>query len=146
MLEHVGQKNYRTFMRVAHRCLKDGGIFLLQTIGGNQSRIKSDAWMSKYIFPNGMLPSVAQIGKAIERIFIIEDLHNFGPHYDKTLMEWYRRFHEAWPKLRDKYGERFRRMWDFYLFTCAGVFRARDAQLWQIVFTKYGTPQPKCRL
>jgi len=145
MFEHVGVKNYRTFMEVAHRCLRDGGIFLLHTIGGNESKIKSDPWITKYIFPNGMLPSIAQISKAVEGLFVVEDLHNLGPHYDKTLMAWNHNFQDAWPKLREKFDDRFKRMWEYYLLSCAGAFRARDIQLWQIVLTKYGTPQPKCR-
>ena len=145
MFEHVGRKNYRTFMEVAHRCLKDEGFFLLHTIGGNTSTIKTDAWINKYIFPNGMLPSTTQIGKAVEGLFVMEDWHNLGPHYDKTLMAWHENFQKAWPKLKDKYGERLKRTWEYYLLSCAGAFRARDIQLWQIVFTKYGSPQPECR-
>ncbi|MGV8056674.1 MAG: cyclopropane fatty acyl phospholipid synthase [Smithellaceae bacterium] len=145
MFEHVGQKNYRIFMQVAHRCLKDNGIFLLHTIGGNDSTIKCDPWINKYIFPNGMLPSIAQISKAVEGIFVLEDLHNMGPHYEKTLMAWYGNFQNAWGKLKNKYDEKFKRMWDYYLLSCAGAFRARNIQLWQIVLTKYGTCQPTCR-
>lgn len=147
MIEHVGRKNYRTFMCVVHGCLKDDGIFLLQTIGSNLSKFTCDPWISKYIFPNGMLPSIAQIAKAVERLFIIEDLHNLGPHYDKTLMAWNRNFQQAWPRLQEKYDERFKRMWEYYLLSCAGAFRARSIQVWQIVMTKHGTgtAQPCCR-
>ena len=97
MFEHVGVKNYRTFMEVAHRRLKPGGVFLLHTIGGNESEIRTDPWLSKYIFPNGILPSIAQISKAVEGLFVVEDLHNLGPHYDKTLMAWNDNFQRAWP-------------------------------------------------
>jgi cyclopropane-fatty-acyl-phospholipid synthase len=142
MFEHVGRKNYRTFMEVAHRCLNDDGIFLLHTIGSNESQIKSDPWIFKYIFPNGELPSIAQITKSVEGLFVVEDLHNLGPHYDKTLMAWHDRFQRAWPQLKDTYDERFKRMWEYYLLSCAGAFRARDIQIWQFVFTKPGTPQP----
>jgi len=145
MFEHVGRKNYGTFMQAAHRCLKAGGVLLLHTIGGNESRINCDPWINKYIFPDGMLPGVAQIGKAVEGLFVIEDLHNLGPQYDKTLMAWNNNFQNAWPDLNDKYGDRFKRMWEYFLLSCAGAFRARDIQIWQIVLTKYGTPQPKCR-
>lgn len=142
MFEHVGQKNYPAFMKTAHRCLKDNGIFLLHTIGGNHSTIKCDPWITKYIFPNGMLPSIAQISKAVEGMFVVEDLHNMGPHYEKTLLAWYDNFQGAWHKLKNNYDEKFKRMWDYYLLSCAGSFRARYNQLWQIVFTPYGTPQP----
>ena len=145
MFEHVGVKNYRTFMEVAHRRLKPGGVFLLHTIGGNESEIRTDPWILKYIFPNGILPSIAQISKAVEGLFVVEDLHNLGPHYDKTLMAWNDNFQKAWPSLSAKYEERFKRMWEYYLLSCAGGFRSRYIQLWQIVLTKYGTPQPDCR-
>ena len=139
MFEHVGQKNYRTFMDVVHRCLKDGGIFLLHTIGSNTSRTGCDPWITKYIFPNGMLPSIVQITKAVEGLFVIEDWHNLGPHYDKTLMAWNDNFQQVWPKLQEKYDTRFKRMWEYYLLSCAGAFRARSNQVWQIVMTKAGT-------
>ncbi|MFO8084050.1 MAG: cyclopropane fatty acyl phospholipid synthase [Desulfobacterales bacterium] len=147
MFEHVGYKNYRTFMKVAHGCLKDDGIFLLHTIGNNISRIGCDPWITKYIFPNGMLPSIAQIGKAAEGLFVIEDWHNLCPHYDKTLMAWNRNFQQAWPELKKRYDERFKRMWEYYLLSCAGSFRARSIQVWQIVMTKSdaGRSQPRCR-
>jgi cyclopropane-fatty-acyl-phospholipid synthase len=145
MFEHVGVKNYRTFMEVAYRCLKDGGTFLLHTIGGNETEIRTDPWISKYIFPNGILPSIAQISRALEGLFVVEDLHNMGPHYDKTLMAWNDNFQKAWPVLSTRYDERFKRMWEYYLLSCAGGFRARYIQLWQFVLTKYGTVQPECR-
>jgi len=145
MFEHVGQKNYRTFMEVADRCLKEEGAFLLHTIGGNKSQVSCEPWISKYIFPNSMLPSIAQIGKAAEDIFVTEDLHNLGPHYDKTLMAWHDNFQNNWDRLEGKYDERFKRMWEYYLLCCAGAFRARKTQLWLIVFTKCGTSQPDCR-
>lgn len=145
MFEHVGQKNYQSFMRKAHGCLKDNGIFLLHTIGGNDSTINCDPWINKYIFPNGMLPSIAQISKAAEGIFVMEDLHNLGPHYEKTLLAWYENFQKSWDKLKNKYDDKFKRMWDYYLLSCAGAFRARNIQLWQIVLTRYGTSQPLCR-
>lgn len=146
MFEHVGYKNYRTYMETTARCLKNDGIAFLQTIGRNISASTIDPWINKYIFPNSMLPSIAQIGEAMEGLFVMEDWHNFGPHYDKTLMAWHRNFEASWPKHRDRYGERFYRMWNFYLLSCAGTFRARLNQLWQITMTKTGRPQPACRL
>jgi len=140
MFEHVGVKNYRDYFKVANRCLKDDGLFLLHTIGYKVSQLTSDPWIEKYIFPGGVLPSVAQIGKAIEGLFIVEDLHNFGADYDTTLMAWFQNFDAAWPKLKGEYDERFYRMWKYYLLSCAGVFRAREMQLWQIVLSKNGVP------
>jgi len=146
ILEHVGYKNYRTYMEVVNRCLKDDGIAFIHTIGGNISTTYVNAWTDKYIFPNGMLPSIAQIAKAMEGLFVMEDWHNFGPDYDKTLMAWYENFDNAWHELKDKYTDRFYRMWRFYLLSSAGGFRSRGQQLWQIVMTKPGREQPDCRI
>jgi cyclopropane-fatty-acyl-phospholipid synthase len=140
MFEHVGVKNYETYFNVAKKCLKKGGLFLLHTIGSQTSSVGGDPWIEKYIFPGGHLPSVSQIGKAVEGGFIIEDLHNFGSDYDKTLMAWWKNFDAAWPTLREKYGDRFYRMWKYYLLSCAGAFRARDIQLWQVVLSADGVP------
>lgn len=140
MFEHVGDKNYRSYFEMARRCLKPSGLFLLHTIGGNASVHETDPWINKYIFPNGMLPSIAQIGKTIEGLFVMEDWHNFGPSYDKTLMAWFHNFDAAWPKLREKYGDRFYRMWKYYLLVCAGAFRSRNIELWQIVLSPNGIP------
>ena len=145
MFEHVGPKNYPEFMRAVNRCLKPDGLFLLHTIGSNDSAPGLDPWIATYIFPNGCLPSIAQVSKAAEKHFVMEDLHNFGPYYDRTLMSWLRNFRHAWPDLRDNYGDRFKRMWEYYLQSCAGAFRARDIQLWQFVFTPIGRKQPECR-
>jgi len=145
ILEHVGYKNYRTYMEVVDRCLNDDGLAFIHTIGNNYSTTFTNRWTNKYIFPNGMLPSISQIASAMEGLFVIEDLHNLGPNYDKTLMAWYQNFNNAWPDLRDKYGDRFYRMWCFYLLSSAGGFRSRSNQLWQIIMTKTGREQPDCR-
>ncbi len=142
IMEHVGYRNYRTYMEVADRCLKKDGVALIHTIGGNVSTTHTNPWTDKYIFPYGMLPSVSQLAKAMEGLFVIEDLHNFGPDYDKTLMAWWENFDKAWPELKEKYDERFYRMWKFYLLSAAGGFRSRSNQLWQIVMTKQGREQP----
>jgi len=139
MIEHVGYKNYKTYFQVANRCLKDDGLFLLHTIGEVKSVKANDAWTEKYIFPNSMLPSVAQLGKAIEGLFVMEDWHNFGADYDKTLMAWYENFNSNWKKLKSIYDERFYRMWKYFLLSSAGAFRARGKnQLWQIVLSQKG--------
>lgn len=140
MFEHVGPKNYRTFMQVAKRCLKDDGLFLLHTIGGNFSKIQTDPWIDKYIFPNGVVPSLKQVGAALEDLFVVEDWHNFGAYYDTTLMAWHANISKAWDSLGTRYSARFRRMWDYYLLSCAASFRSRDNQLWQIVLSKKGVP------
>jgi len=145
IMEHVGFKNYRTYMQVADRCLIEGGIAFIHTIGGNKSTTIGDPFSARYIFPNGMLPSIAQLGNAMEGIFIMEDWHNIGPNYDPTLMAWCANFDRAWPSLKEKYDERFRRMWRYYLLSSAGGFRSRTLELWQIVMTRVGTSQPDCR-
>jgi cyclopropane-fatty-acyl-phospholipid synthase len=136
MFEHVGPKNYATYFDVADRNLKSDGIFLLHTIGSNKTFNGVDPWIDKYIFPNGCLPSVRQIADASEGHFVMEDWHNFGADYDKTLMAWHERFNNFWPEIADNYSERFKRMFSYYLNACAGAFRARDIQLWQVVFTR----------
>ncbi|MGI9391691.1 MAG: cyclopropane fatty acyl phospholipid synthase, partial [Boseongicola sp.] len=141
MLEHVGHKNLRTYMECIYRYLKDDGICLIHSIGDTDSSTVADPWIDKYIFPNGMLPSVRQIGNAIVEPMVLEDWHNFGVSYEKTLLAWHERFVEAWPTLNraGKYDDRFFKMWEYYLLASAGNFRSRrSAQLWQIVLSKSG--------
>ncbi len=138
MFEHVGHKNYRDYMAMARRSLTDSGLFLLHTIGKNQTHLNIDPWIEKYIFPNGALPALSELAAVAEQDFIIEDVHNFSADYDKTLMAWYERFEAAWPTIQTNYTERFHRMWRYYLLCCAGTFRARDNQLWQVVLSPSG--------
>jgi cyclopropane-fatty-acyl-phospholipid synthase len=140
MFEHVGPRNYRNyFASVRHNLAKDG-LFLLHTIGALHPARTMKHWMARYIFPNGVVPSGSQILDSSEWLLVLEDWHNFGAYYDQTLMAWYSNFESTWPSLRERYGERFRRMWRYYLLTCAGSFRARRSQLWQLVFSKNGIP------
>ena len=140
MFEHVGVKNYKIYMEVVKRCLKEDGLFLLHTIGYPLSKTGFDEWMEKYIFPNASLPSLKQISESVEKRFIIEDIHNFGQDYDKTLMAWYQNFNQHWPEFsgKDHYDQRFYRMWKYYLLSCAGSFRSREIQLWQVVLSPHG--------
>ena len=135
-MEHVGYKNYNTYMQMVHRCLKNEGIFLLHTIGSNKTVKSTDPWIEKYIFPNGQIPSAEQLTKAANGFFILEDWQNFGADYDKTLLAWHQNFVQNWEALKAQYDERFYRMWTYYLLACAGAFRARLLQLWQIVFVE----------
>ncbi len=137
MLEHVGPKNYKTYMEIAKRSLKEDGLFLLHTIGKNTPG-PIDKWMDKYIFPNAVLPTMEQILKASRGKFVLKDLHNFGPDYDKTLMAWNENFQKSWSKIKKDYSQEFKRMWEYYLLSCAGSFRAGKNQLWQLVFSKEG--------
>lgn len=138
VLEHVGYKNYDLFLKISRDFIKDDGIFLLHSIGGNMSRNYCDAWINQYIFPNGHLPSLKQLGKAYENKFIIEDFHNIGPYYENTLLGWHKNLNDHWDELKNHYDEKFHRMMNFYLLTCAGGFRAREMQLWQFVLTPHG--------
>src|SRR5262249_55346294 len=136
MFEHVGSKNYGTYFEVARRCLGEGGLFLLHTIGSHQSSSAGDRWITRYIFPGSHIPSAVEITRAIGHSFVVEDWQNFGADYDRTLLAWEQRFTARWTDLRTRYDERFRRMWRYYLLSCAGAFRARQLQLWQIVLSK----------
>lgn len=140
MFEHVGYKNYSTFMEISRRNLKDDGLLLLHTIGANNTVTTGDPWTIKYIFPNSMLPSPKQISESIENLFVLEDWHNFGADYDHTLMAWFDNFDRHWPEIQNDYDERFYRMWKYYLLSFAGAFRARKLQLWQIAMTPTGLP------
>jgi cyclopropane-fatty-acyl-phospholipid synthase len=140
LCEHVGEKHYRELMEVAHRCLGDGGLFLLHTIGNNVPRRTVDPWFDRYVWPNGLIPAISQLAPAWEGLFLVEDLHNFGADYDHTLMAWWRNVEEAWEELPERYDERFRRMWRYYLLSCAAAFRTRELQLWQVVLSKGRRP------
>ena len=142
MFEAVGRKNYRSWMEVVARSLAPDGAALLHTIGANVSGSTERSFAEKHIFPGGMLPSLAQIGRAAEGLLLVDDLHNFGPDYATTLMAWNANFQAAWPELSrsGRYDERFKRMWEFYLLSFAGGFRARRWPLWQIVLSPPGSP------
>lgn len=139
MFEHVGRKNFREYMKIVHKNLNSDGIFLLHTIGKAETQISPyDPWIDKYIFPNGTLPSQSEITKSIDRLFIMEDWHNFGTDYDKTLMAWHDNFTKNWDSIKSNYNDKFYMMWVYYLLCCAGNFRSRNMQLWQIVLSKDG--------
>ena len=140
MFEHVGLRNYRRYFDTVRRCLAPDGLTLLHTIGSNVSVRATDPWIGRYIFPNSMLPSAAQITQAFEGLFVMEDWHGFGPDYDRTLQAWRANIERAWPSLPARYDERFRRMWRFYLAASMAVFRTRQAQLWQLVLSPEGVP------
>ena len=139
MFEHVGPKNYRTYMEVVDRCLSDDGLFLLQTLGANKPLKTPDFFVEKHLFPEGVLPTIKQIGAAIEGLFVMEDWHNFGADYHKTLMAWFKNFDTQWEQLKPHYGKRFYRMWKYYLHSFAGSSQARRNQVWQMVLSKKGT-------
>jgi cyclopropane-fatty-acyl-phospholipid synthase len=140
MFEHVGGKNYRSYFETVRRCLKEGGLSLLHCIGSNGAPAQTDPWIEKYIFPNSMIPAASQVAAALEDLFVVEDWHNFGADYDRTLTAWRANVESAWPTLPETYDERFRRMWHYYLAVSAAVFRSRRDQLWQITLSPHGVP------
>ncbi|MBT2119225.1 cyclopropane fatty acyl phospholipid synthase [Dyella sp. LX-66] len=140
MFEHVGALNYRTYFEVARRCVKPGGLFVLHSIGSNGAPSRPDPWIEKYIFPNSMIPSAQQVAEALQDLFVVEDWHNFGADYARTLDAWRANFDAAWPRLAGNYDDRFRRMWQFYLSVSAAVFRSRRDQLWQLTLSPEGVP------
>jgi cyclopropane-fatty-acyl-phospholipid synthase len=146
MMEHVGPKNHRDMMQTIERCLKPDGISLVHTIANNRSLRHGTPFIEKYIFPNAVAPSLAQIGRALEGLFVVEDLHNIGPDYDPTLMAWWDNFDRTYSEIAHRYDRKFYLMWKFYLLAAAGASRSRDGQLYQVVLTKIGRAQPNCRV
>ena len=135
MLEHVGPKNHDAFFAANARLLTQDGMALHHTIGSNMPQHATDPWFDKYIFPGGVIPSLDQVAHATRGHWAIEDVHNFGPDYDRTLMAWHANIEGAWDDLPN-YDERFRRTWRYYLLSSAGSFRVRELQLWQVVFSR----------
>ncbi|SEK46587.1 cyclopropane fatty acyl phospholipid synthase [Halomonas daqiaonensis] len=136
MFEHVGHRNYTTYFETIRRLMPTDGLFVLHTIGSNRSEVTADPWINRYIFPNGVLPSAMDIARTSEDHLLMEDWQNFGPDYDRTLMAWLANFDAHWHEIAHRYNERTRRMFRYYLAICAGSFRARHLQLWQVVFSR----------
>ena len=141
MFEHVGFKNYQEYFEVSHRCLKEGGLFLLHTIGHWKTSPKVDPWIERYIFPNSILPSSELISKHTASLFSIEDWHNFGLDYVTTLEAWDKNSKEAWADLPN-YDEEFQRKWHYYLMCCSAAFQSYRNHLWQIVLSKGEQKEP----
>jgi cyclopropane-fatty-acyl-phospholipid synthase len=140
MFEHVGFRNYRAYVDCLLRCLHADGLSLLHTIGAERTTDHTDPWIGKYIFPHSMLPSATQVAAALDGRFVIEDWHNFGADYERTLLAWRDNIEVAWPTLGAQYDERFRRMWRYYLASAIALFRTRRGQLWQLVLSPHGVP------
>ncbi|HEX4179818.1 MAG TPA: cyclopropane fatty acyl phospholipid synthase [Caulobacteraceae bacterium] len=140
MFEHVGPKNYRGYFEKIRRVLKPDGLFVLHTILANEESSAIEPWLNRYIFPNGVLPTIAQVARATEGLFVIEDVEVFGADYDRTLMAWRAKFQSNRRVMADAHGERFCRMWDYYLLSCAGGFRSRRINVGQFVLSPNGVP------
>ncbi len=144
MFEHVGPRNYPGFFDRCGELLASDGLMLHHTIGSNESKESTDAWFDRYIFPGGVVPSLHQIAGAAQPRWTIEDVHNLGPDYDRTLMEWFDRIEARWHEI-PHYDERFRRTWRYYLLSSAASFRVRNLQLFQVVFSRTGRVSPTYR-
>jgi cyclopropane-fatty-acyl-phospholipid synthase len=137
MFEHVGEKNYADFFARIRDWLEPEGLCLLQTIGTRSGRGVNDAWMDKYIFPNGQLPKAEMIAAAARPHLVLEDWHAFGCDYDRTLMAWWDNVQRHRRALTAAgYDARFLRMWHYYLMASAAFFRSRRGQLWQVVLSR----------
>lgn len=146
MFPHVGHRNHRTFMQAMYRALKPGGTFLIESTMNTATTTAGDPWIDRYIFPGLLMPSGSQICAAMEGLFVIEDLHNFGPHYVKTLRAWNANFQNAWGRFAARHDERVRRMFEYFFLISAALFRARTMEYWHLVLTRQGDAQPPCRV
>ncbi len=137
MFEHVGKKFYKTFFESMNNLLKDDGIFLLHTIGVVDQPSAPNKFINKYIFPGGVCPSFSQIIKPIEKTgLIVADSETLIRHYDKTLEKWLERFLAKRKEVKDLFDEKFVKMWEFYLASCAAAFRYRDLAVFQLQIVK----------
>ncbi len=142
MFEHVGPKNYAAYMCAVRRCLEPDGLCLLHFFATQRPwpNVKDTElyWIQQRVFPGLVVPALSQVAQAMADRFVLEDLQNFGADYDPTLLAWWRNFEHGWPRLEAHYGPRFYRLWKHYLLSCAGAFRSRKYQLWQLVLSPRG--------
>ena len=137
MFEHVGKKFYKTFFESINKLLKEDGIFLLHTIGVVDKPTPPNHFINKYIFPGGACPSFSQIIQPIEKTgLIVADTETLIRHYDKTLESWLERFLDKKKEVKDLFDEKFVKMWEFYLASCAAAFRYRDLAVFQLQIVK----------
>tara|TARA_Y100001960_G_scaffold26056_1_gene23027 strand:+ start:1025 stop:2230 length:1206 start_codon:yes stop_codon:yes gene_type:complete len=137
MFEHVGKKFYNTFFKSINRLLKKDGIFLLHTIGSVDTPSPPNKFISKYIFPGGIIPCFSDIINPIQKTgLIVADTETLIRHYDKTLESWLERFLSKKSYAKDMFDEKFVKMWEFYLASCAAAFRYRDLVVFQLQIVK----------
>ena len=137
MFEHVGKKFYKIFFSSMNKLLKDNGVFLLHTIGVVDKPTPPNKFINKYIFPGGVCPSFSQIIQPIEKTgLIVADSETLIRHYDKTLESWLERFLSRKNEVKDLFDEKFVKMWEFYLASCAAAFRYRDLAVFQLQIVK----------
>ena len=136
MLEHVGRSNYDLFMKCVSKVLKKEGVFVLHYISGLYES-EGDAWIKKYIFPGGVIPTLREIiSLSADYRFYTVDVESLRMHYYKTLIKWAENFEKNTDKVREMFDEKFVRMWRMYLYSCAACFYTGVIDLHQIVFTK----------
>ena len=137
MFEHVGKKFYKAFFESMNKLLKNDGIFLLHTIGVVDKPSPPNKFINKYIFPGGVCPSLSQIIQPIEKTgLIVADSETLIRHYDKTLESWLERFLNKRKEVKDLFDEKFVKMWEFYLASCAAAFKYRDLAVFQLQIVK----------
>jgi cyclopropane-fatty-acyl-phospholipid synthase len=135
MFEHVGRNSYAAYFDKCYELLEDDGIMLLHTMGwARRGPWNHNAFINKYIFPGGELPTMAHLTQEFTDKWHLEDWHSFGMSYIQTLREWRQKL-DGWKDM-DHFDDRFRRMWDYYLCACAASFRRKRVKLWQLVWTK----------
>lgn len=136
MYEHVGRLNDKRFYDVISKALKPEGLALIHTIGSVERTHRTDEWIDRYVFPGGRLPSAVDLCKGLEKKFIIEDWESFGTDYERTLRCWHENLLQSKQNQDLVLDDRGYRFWKFYLLSCAGFFRSRQGQLWQVVLSR----------
>ncbi len=146
MVEHVGRKFYKTFFKKINELMTDDGLSLIHTIGSTQPKGPPQPWISRYIFPGGLVPSASDLIDAVEKTdLILTDMESLIRHYDKTLKAWLVRFLENRDRAKKMYDERFCKMWEFYLASCSAAFKYRDLLVYQLQIAKNFASPPSNR-
>jgi cyclopropane-fatty-acyl-phospholipid synthase len=134
MLEHVGPANYRVLGDLVRRALEPDGLALVHSIGRSHPR-PADAWIRKYIFPGGHIPSLGEMAEIFEpnRLTVL-DVENLRLHYARTCADWLANFEVVADRVAERFDEAFTRMWRLYLAGASAGFRSGTLQLYQVVF------------
>jgi len=139
MFEHVGRKHFVEYFTAVQRLLRDNGFALIHSIM-RPERGETSAWIKKYIFPGGYIPTVDDATAAAREAGLElaqEPFIHESFHYAETLRRWRHNFNKAWPRLdHGHYDERFRRMWNFYLCGSEAAFDANGLFVGQILLKK----------
>ena len=137
MLEHVGPKHYDAFFARVAELLTEDGVALIHTIGHFGRPAPTNPWVTRHIFPDGYLPGLSEIAPALARAgLIVADLETLRDHYALTLEHWRARFKQRREEASAIYGERFCRMWEFYLAASECAFRFQGCHVLQFQLVK----------